>query len=115
MPVVVRITSQYSEQVQKRIQIIEALSDENEDLINETEAEINDLIQQWQSKIQKLGGVTKGLWIADFDSGDGYFCWKYPEERILFWHKYSDGFSGRISIEKYLNKQSGRRPPEQTV
>jgi hypothetical protein len=40
------------------------------------------------------------LWIEDFDAGDGYFCWKFPERQIEFWHHYNDGFSKRIRVEE---------------
>src|SRR3954465_13643848 len=43
------------------------------------EMELHGLIQAWQGKLMELGGVPKGLWLVDFDAGDGYFCWKYPE------------------------------------
>lgn len=104
LPIVVRITKQYSEKVTKLIQKLEHIAGQ-EKMVQETELEINDLIQEWQVKVEKLGAVTKGLWIADFDSGDGYFCWKYPEEQILYWHGYRDGFSGRRPVKDYLDKK----------
>lgn len=104
LPIIHRITRQYSEKVAKLIQKLEHVSGQ-EKLVSATELEINDLIQEWQVKVEKLGAVTKGLWIADFDSGDGYFCWKFPEEQILYWHGYRDGFSGRRPIKEYLEKK----------
>ena len=41
----------------------------------------------------------KGMWLADFDAGNGYYCWKFPENEIRFWHGYKDGFSGRVEIQ----------------
>lgn len=110
LPIVHRITKQYSEKVNKLIQKLDHISGQ-EKMVTDTEVEINDLIQEWQVKVEKLGAVTKGLWIADFDSGDGYFCWKFPEEQILYWHGYRDGFSGRRSIKDYINEN--RNSPNQ--
>lgn len=107
LPIVLRITKQYSEKVNKLIQKLEHIRHQEKN-VSEVEIEINSLIQEWQIKVEKLGAVTKGLWIADFDSGDGYFCWKFPEEKILFWHGYRDGFSGRRPISEYLEKRSGK-------
>ena len=46
-----------------------------------------------------LGGQPKGLWLVDFDSGDGFsFCWKYGEEEIAHVHAYDAGFAGRRYI-----------------
>lgn len=103
LPIVHRITKQYSEKVNKLIQKLEHIGGQDK-MVADTEAEINNLIQEWQVKMEKLGAVTKGLWIADFDSGDGYFCWKFPEEQILYWHGYRDGFSGRRPVKDYVEK-----------
>jgi len=39
------------------------------------------------------------LWLVDFDNGEGYYCWSYPEPAITHYHGYDDGFAGRISIQ----------------
>jgi hypothetical protein len=36
---------------------------------------------------------------VDFDNGDGYYCWSYPESAITHYHGYDEGFSGRMSIQ----------------
>lgn len=97
LPVVSRLTKQYSERVQNLIREIEGLKAESPraDIL---ESEAGRLIQEWQSKIQKLGGLPKGMWIVDFDSGDGYFCWKFPEKSIQYWHRYRDGFTKRVVL-----------------
>lgn len=98
LPVVLRITRQYSAKVQQMIQRIDAVQDKNMDVATEIEDQVNDIVHEWQQKMEKLGIHPKGLWLADFDSGDGYYCWKFPEEKIEYWHRYSDGFSGRIKL-----------------
>lgn len=104
LPIVLRITRQYSDRVAKLISKLELIRGQDQN-VSVVEAEINSLIQEWQVKVEKLGAITKGLWIADFDSGDGYFCWKFPEDRIMYWHGYRDGFSGRKPINEYLEKK----------
>jgi hypothetical protein len=100
LPVVFRITKAYSQKVELLIERLDALSGENEELVMSLESQVNNFIQEWQTKLQKLGAMPKGLWIADFDSGDGYYCWKYPERGIEFWHSYTDGFSRRVSVDE---------------
>lgn len=111
LPVVFRITKSYSDRVQAMMSRMDAMNSKNEDLIQSLEAQANILIQEWQAKVQKLGALPKGLWIADFDSGDGYFCWKYPERSIDFWHRYADGFSKRQPVESRTNALPFVRPP----
>lgn len=109
LPVVSRLTKQYSERVQCLIKEIESLKAESPRAdILETEA--GRLIQDWQSKIQKLGGLPKGMWIVDFDSGDGYFCWKFPEKSIQCWHHYRDGFTKRVVLPETSHESLNRTP-----
>jgi hypothetical protein len=46
----------------------------------------------------QLGCLPKGIWLVDFDNGEGYYCWRYGDDQIEYFHGYSDGFSGRIAI-----------------
>ena len=98
LPVVHKITKGYSGRVDALIDRIDSLGGSNEVLVAELEAQVNRIIHEWQTKVQKLGALPKGLWLADFDSGDGYFCWKFPERAIDFWHRYSDGYSKRQPV-----------------
>ncbi len=52
-------------------------------------------VRRWVGKMERLGLVVKGLWLVDFDTGDGYLCWKFPELRIGHYHSYNEGFGGR--------------------
>jgi hypothetical protein len=110
LPVVFRITKTYRVKVTGLIERLDALSGHNEELVAMLEAQVNQLVQEWQSKVQKLGALPKGLWIADFDAGDGYYCWKFPENSIEFWHSYTDGYSKRISVAERVNTIPFRAP-----
>ncbi len=99
LPVIQRLTKQYSERVQSMIKEIESLLPESTRAAG-LEAQADRLIQDWQAKVQKLGGLPKGMWIVDFDSGDGYFCWKFPEKSIQHWHHYRDGFTKRVLLRE---------------
>ena len=56
------------------------------------------IIDAWTDEVVSLGCEVKGLWLVDWDSGDGYYCWRYPEESLAYFHSYEDGFSGRVPI-----------------
>jgi hypothetical protein len=101
LSLVLRITKKYAREAQVLIHRIDSLHGRGNAFLNEIhelEKQVNSLVNEWQVKLEKLGLNTKGMWIADFDSGDGYFCWKYPENKIEYWHKYTDGFTGRINL-----------------
>ena len=56
------------------------------------------VIGDWTSAIQALGAEVKGLWLVDFDTGEGYYCWRYPEAAVQHYHGYEEGFAGRMKI-----------------
>ena len=99
LPLVYRLSEEASEEVGGHLNRLKAYPDKTHPIAVEIEACINQIIQRWQTKMEKLGTEPKGLWMADFDNGEGYFCWKFPETEIKFWHGYQDGFSGRILIK----------------
>jgi len=99
LPLVYKLTEDYSKKVKKLINQLEAFPSKQSERAIEVETLINSLIEQWQNKIERLGAKPKGLWLADFDNGSGYYCWKFPETKIQFLHGYNEGFSGRKTIE----------------
>ncbi|KYG68903.1 hypothetical protein AZI87_06665 [Bdellovibrio bacteriovorus] len=99
LPLIYRMTDEASRQVKTHLNRIDAFSDKSHPSVGAIEAEINVIIDRWQVKVEKLGAEPKGLWMADFDNGEGFYCWKFPEVEINHWHGYQDGFSGRIVIE----------------
>jgi hypothetical protein len=60
--------------------------------------QLSSVVSRWAARIQELELEPKGLWLVDFDNGDGYYCWQYPEEAITHFHGYDDGFAGRVKI-----------------
>jgi hypothetical protein len=65
----------------------------------EAEERVQDAVQRWAREMEALGAEVKGLWLVDFDSGAGYYCWTWPEEELAFFHTYEEGFGGRARIQ----------------
>jgi hypothetical protein len=72
--------------------------DEMESRMEELEEAYRRIVQAWSEEVAAVGCEVKGLWLVDWDSGDGYYCWRYPEETIGHFHSYEDGFAGRMPI-----------------
>jgi regulator of sirC expression with transglutaminase-like and TPR domain len=65
----------------------------------EAEEERQGVVGEWAREILALGAEIKGLWLVDFDSGAGYYCWKYPESSLEYFHGYEEGFAGRLPLQ----------------
>ncbi|MFT7620873.1 MAG: hypothetical protein ACI9WU_000032 [Myxococcota bacterium] len=63
--------------------------------IDAFETELNTVLDDWSHKVEQLGCQPKGLWLVDFDNGEGYYCWRYPERDISHCHGYDDGYASR--------------------
>jgi hypothetical protein len=73
--------------------------------IREVEQEYEEIVKRWMAKMHRLGLVVKGLWLVDFDTGDGYLCWKFPELKLGYYHGYHEGFDGRRPLREVIEEQ----------
>lgn len=72
--------------------------------IREVEREYEAIVKRWMAKMSRLGLVVKGLWLVDFDTGDGYLCWKFPELRIGHYHSYHEGYTARRPLREIVEE-----------
>lgn len=98
LPLVYKLTEKAHSEVKRMMNQIDAMKNVPQTRIKTMEEEVQKTIECWQGKIQKLGGIPKGYWLVDFDNGNGYFCWKFPEKDIQYTHGYQEGFTGRKEI-----------------
>lgn len=98
LPIIYRITEGAFAEVKGLTNRLQAIRAVNQSLAAAIELQIEQVVEKWQSKVERLGASPKGIWLADFDNGTGYYCWKFPETEICFFHGYQDGFSGRRPI-----------------
>ncbi len=112
LQLVYRMTEDASKQAKYLMGCLEALPDKKSERAQEYQEQINVIITRWQNKIERLGAKPKGLWLVDFDNGQGFFCWKFPETQISFHHGYQDGFTGRkmISQKEILHYENSPQP-----
>ena len=63
------------------------------------DAEMQRVVGRWAREIEALGAEAKGAWLVDFDNGSGYYCWRWPEPHLGWFHSYEAGFAGRQRIQ----------------
>ncbi len=97
IPEIIRLSEEAYGRTRELITQLEgSILPENEQ--ERVEEELQQLMDQWVSTVIDMGAEVKGLWLVDFDFGEGYYCWKLGEKDILFQHTYESGFSGRHPI-----------------
>ena len=67
-------------------------------------AQYEKIVRVWMTKMKRFGLVARGLWAVDFDTGDGYLSWKYPELRLAFFVDFEDPHFIRRSLSEVLTE-----------
>ena len=86
LPEVQRLTAEAVEEVEQL--------GESEEMMEQYQT----IVGRWAESIIRMGIEVKGLWLIDFDSGSGFYCWQWPEPGLQFYHGYEEGFRGRIQL-----------------
>lgn len=97
LPLVQEMTS---EAVLQADALADAMDDTADDDPRRTalDAELKGIVESWSARIRGMGLEAKGLWLVDFDNGEGYYCWQHPEPLLSHYHGYDEGFAGRMKI-----------------
>lgn len=96
LPQVQKVTTEAIQKISVIAAQIFALRDEA--LKKSYEKEQATLVNGWVQTIEQFGCEVKGLWLVDFDNGEGYYCWQYPEPKLEYFHGYTEGFAGRSKL-----------------
>lgn len=97
LPTVRQLTSETVEEfetIAARLHDLDESDPDHADLI----ARLDALTDAWATRLRALDVEVKGLWLVDFDNGEGYYCWAHPETTISHFHGYEEGFAGRMKI-----------------
>ncbi|MCB0404211.1 MAG: DUF2203 domain-containing protein [Bdellovibrionales bacterium] len=96
LPVIRRITRKAHDEVRCLGAQINAVEDASRK--KDLEEAVYRVFKSWHQKITRLGCEAKGMWLVDFDSGQGFYCWRFPESGINHFHGYDEGYRGRVEI-----------------
>lgn len=97
MPEVRRLTEPVYLLAASLAQELQEADDANDETrAGDLRSRLQSLVESWTEAVQALGADVKGLWLVDFDSGDGYWCWAWPEAGLDHWHSYEGGFRSRM-------------------
>lgn len=98
LPEVKHVTADAVRQTESLASQLNGLAEDDPDY-GPLSAALKEVVNAWAEQVHSLGLEAKGLWLVDFDNGNGYYCWCYPEPTISHYHGYADGFAGRMTIQ----------------
>lgn len=79
--------------------LVQAREGASPEAAQRVDAAIQAVIERWTREMEALGAEVKGVWLVDFDTGGGYYCWRWPEPALDHFHGYEEGFEGRARIQ----------------
>ena len=97
LPSVQQLTAEAVRQAEAVADALEDV-DENDPQRTLLGAKLKLIVDDWTERIREMGLQAKGLWLVDFDNGQGYYCWQHPEPSLSHYHEYEEGFAGRMKI-----------------
>ena len=103
LPVVRKITENAYERLSKldkRLEIMLLCDPRRTAIVDEYEK----IVRKWVASITRLGAIPNGLWRVDFDTGEGYLCWRFPELKIRYFRDYGREFNDRKPLETLIEE-----------
>jgi len=71
---------------------------------NPIELEYELVVSRWKAKIEKLGASVRGLWVVEFNVGEGVISWRYPELGLRFFRENGADLASRVKLEHYIEE-----------
>lgn len=62
------------------------------------------IVQQWCTKVELLGARVSGLWMVEFDVGEGSLSWRFPELSLNHFRPNGADFSERVKLRDYVEE-----------
>ena len=103
LPVVRKITESAYErlsELDERLELMLLCDPRRTGIVDEYEK----IIRKWIASITRLGAIPNGLWWVDFDTGEGYLCWRFPELKIGYFRDYDCEFDDRIPVKSLIEE-----------
>lgn len=104
LPTIQHLTAQCRAKVEPLFLQIELLSIREIALAQTIEAKINQHLLEWHRKVARVGGQPKALWTIEFDCGDGFYGWSFPDHCLSSFRKYDSDFSQRRSLDQRIHR-----------
>lgn len=85
LPIIRRITEQAAlkaSDLRERLRFVPV----EEHLHERLSIRLDTTVKMWATKIAHLGCEPRGIWLVDFDTGDGWLSWRYGDDGLHHFH-----------------------------
>jgi len=101
-PLVQSLTQQHQHELQPiQARLTKMLSNDPRRTVFEQQYQT--LVSTWKNKVELLGAQVCGLWVVEFDVGDGAICWRHPELSLHYFRPAGAVFSERVVLQEYID------------
>ena len=103
LPVVRKITENAYKRLSRlneRLELILLCDPRRTAIVDEYEK----IVRKWCASITRLGAIPNGLWRVDFDTGEGYLCWRFPELKVGYFRDYDCKFDDRKPVKSLIEE-----------
>lgn len=66
------------------------------------EQQYEKVVSRWRHKVTQLGAKVAGLWVVEFDVGEGVLSWKYPELSLAYFREHKWPAAERVKLTHYI-------------
>jgi len=105
LPLVRQITHQTYETLDPLRQQLKSMTIVD-DMSPELEARYREGVEAWIGKMSRLGVLPMTLGVVNFDTGNGYLNWKYPEVDLCWFNDYDSDYKDRKPLEQVVVQRS---------
>jgi len=103
LPVVRKITENAYERLSRldeRLELMLLCDPRRTEIADEYEK----IVRKWIASITRLGAIPNGLWRVEFDTGEGYLRWRFPELKIAYFRDYKENFDDRKPVKLLIEE-----------
>lgn len=85
LPIIKRITERAAHRVEGLKEQLEWIP-ESEPTFLRLKGKLEFEIKRWIRRISQLGCEPRGIWLVDFNAGEGWYSWRYGDDSLNFFN-----------------------------
>lgn len=101
LPTIEKITKRFhsrTTKIESRLQRLVMADPRRRSLLEDFGEHVSD----WKTKMEGLGVSANNLWQVQFNVGDGFLCWQFPELVISHFLPKGEDWQDKVKLKEYI-------------